>query len=195
MTRPFAYSPVRTVAPAVTPVTLAEAKAHLRVDHTDDDSLIGVLIEAATGHLDGWSGVLGRALVTQTWSQAFDAFADPLRLPMLAKTVASVTYVNQAGATITVSSADYVLAADALGSFVECAYGVTWSSPRDQTRAVTVTFTAGEAAASVPSAIKAGILLMVGDLYANREGVVTGTITAINPTVSALIAPYRRVGV
>lgn len=195
MTRPFAYSPVRAAAPAATPVTLAEAKAHLRVDHSDDDALITALIEAATGHLDGWTGVLGRALVTQTWTQAFDVFLDPLRLPLPAKTIASITYVNTTGATTTVSSDDYVLAADALGSFVETAYGVTWPDARDQARAVTVTFTAGEAAAAVPAAIKAAILLMVGDLYANREGVVTGTITAVNPTVSALIATYRRVGV
>lgn len=195
MTRPFAYSPVRTVAPSVAPVSLDEVKAHLRVDHYDEDSLIEVLIAAATGHLDGWSGVLGRALVTQTWSQAFDAFTDPLRLPMPAASVTSVTYVDQAGTAVTVAPINYLLSADALGSFVERAYGVTWPSPRDQSRAVTVTFTAGWAAADVPSELKSAILLMVGDLYSNREGVVTGTIVAENPTVSALISPYRRTGV
>jgi uncharacterized phiE125 gp8 family phage protein len=195
MTRPFPYAPVRTAAPSVTPVSLAQAKAYLRVDHSDDDALITALIEAATSHLDGWTGVLGRALVTQTWSQSFDAFSDPLRLPMPAASIASVTYVNQAGTPITVAGSDYVLSADALGSFVEPAHDVNWPTPRDQSRAVTVTFTAGVAAAEVPSALYAAILLMVGDLYSNREGVVAGTIVAVNPTVSALIRPYCRTGV
>jgi uncharacterized phiE125 gp8 family phage protein len=172
-----------------------EAKAHLRVDHFDDDALITVLIEAATSHLDGWTGVLGRALVTQTWSQSFDAFSDRLRLPMPAASVTSLTCINQAGTTITVAEGDYVLSADALGSFVEPTYDVEWPTPRDQSRAVTVTFTAGGAVADVPAALKAAILLMVGDLYSNREGVVTGTIVAENPTVSALIRPYCRTGV
>lgn len=195
MTRPFAYKPVRTAAPAATPVSLDEAKAHLRVDGSDEDALITGLINAATAHLDGWSGVLGRALVTQTWSQTYDAFTNPLRLPMPAASVTSVTYVDADGVTATVASDQYVLRADALGSLVEPAHGATWPTPRSQSGAVAVVFTCGTAAADVPAAIKAAILLMIGDLYASREAVVTGTIVAENPTVAALIAPYRLVGV
>lgn len=195
MARSFAYSPVRTVAPASAPVSLAEAKKHLRVDATDEDTLIQAFIDAATGHLDGWTGVLGRALVTQTWSQMFDRFDAPLRLPMPAASVTSVTYVNPDGDAETVDDADYVLRADTLGSFVETAHGVDWPVTRDQTGAVAVKFTCGEPGSSVPAPIRAAILLMVGDLYASREAVVTGTIVAENPTVAALIAPYRRVGV
>lgn len=195
MARPFAYQPVRTVAPAASPVSLADAKAHLRVDHDDEDVLIQAFIDAAVAHLDGWAGVLGRALVTQTWRQTYDAFTDPLRLPMPAASVASLTYVDPDGLSVTVGADDYVLRTDALGSFVEPAHGVSWPTPRDQSGAVAVTFTCGEPGSSVPAPIKAAILLMVGDLYASREAVVTGTIVAENPTVSALIAPYRRVGV
>ena len=195
MARPFAYTPVRTAAPAEAPVTLAEAKAHLRVDHADDDTLITALIQAATAHLDGWSGVLGRALITQTWSQLFDGFETPLRLPLPAEEVDSVIYVDPDGESVTLDPETYQLRQDALGSFVEPVHGADWPTPRSQTGAVSVVFAAGEPRSSVPHPIKAAILLMVGDLYANREGVITGTIVAENPTVSALIAPYRRVGV
>ena len=58
--------PVRTVVPSVDDplLTTAEAKAHCRVDTSDDDTLIASLVKAATAHLDGWSGILGRCLVS-----------------------------------------------------------------------------------------------------------------------------------
>ncbi|QQQ19830.1 phage head-tail connector protein [Brevundimonas vitis] len=189
------YAPVRTSAPSATPVSVAEAKAHLRVDHSDDDTLIGLLINAATSELDGWTGILGRALVTQSWSQTFDGFESRLRLPLPAATVASVAYVAADGDTQTMDGADYVLRHDALGSFVETSFDVSWPSTRAQSGAVTVTFTAGTAAADVPGALKAALLLRVGDLYANREAGVDGSAIAINPTIHVLIAPFRRVGV
>jgi len=40
-------------------------------------------------------------------------------------------------------------------------------------------------------AFKAGALLTIGDLYASREAVIVGTIVAVNPTVEALLRPYR----
>ena len=61
-------------APANQPVTLDEAKAHLRVDFTDDDDMIEALIEAASGWVDGPNGFLGRALIDQTWDLYLDHF-------------------------------------------------------------------------------------------------------------------------
>lgn len=61
-------APVRIIAPAELPVMLSDAKAHLRVDFDDDDFLIGSMVNAATDYLDGWNGILGRCLVTQTWT-------------------------------------------------------------------------------------------------------------------------------
>lgn len=76
-------APVRVTPPAEPPVSLEEAKAHLRVDFGDDDLYVAGLIEAATAHLDGWSGILGRALVTQTWRQDLCGFPRDgvIRLP------------------------------------------------------------------------------------------------------------------
>lgn len=68
--------PIRTVPPAETPVSLADAKVHLRVDHGDDDTYIGAIVAAATEHLDGWNGILGRCLVTQTWTLDRDEACD-----------------------------------------------------------------------------------------------------------------------
>lgn len=179
--------------PSSTPVTLAEAKAHLRVDGTADEALITALIDAATAHLDGYSGILGRALVTQTWALTMDSLPGDgfkLSLPPI-QSVTSITYVDSDGATQALASDQYVLS----GDHVRPAYGVTWPTPRDQADAVTVIFVVGYGdAADVPGPIKAAMLLMIGDLYANREGQIVGTISGPNRTVDALVAPYRAWG-
>lgn len=60
--------------PAEEPVTLAEAKAHLRVDIADDDMLISGLIVAARQYAET---ITRRALVTQSWRLALDRFPSP----------------------------------------------------------------------------------------------------------------------
>lgn len=178
------HAPVRTVAPAELPVTLAEVKVHLDELASDRDERITLLLKAATDRLDGWSGVLGRALVDQTWRQDFDGFAPMLRLPMPAEAVVSVTYVDLSGATQTIDPANYVLKRDALGSFVGRAYDYQWPDARAQVGAVSVTFDAGWDADDVPYPLRAAICLLVRHLYDNPEG---GDLPV---AVDALIAPY-----
>lgn len=190
--------PVRTVAPAADVVSLAEAKAHLRVEHTAEDSLITALIAAATQHLDGWSGVLGRCLVTQTWRQSFDGFpvAGVLRLPFPDVQSVVVTYTDAAGDPQTVDSANYHLVNAVCGAFVALASGAAWPSSATQPDAVGVTFVAGYGnAAAVPAPIKAAVLLHVGNLYENRSAVDDGALAPLPLAYDALIAPYRRMGV
>src|SRR5690554_3221374 len=113
------HAPVRTVAPAITPVSLAEAKAQCRVDHDEEDGLIMALVESATAHLDGYSGILGRALCEQTWRQDFDGMHGCLRLPLAPViSITSITTRNAAGQIATVDSDDYALKVDALGPYV-----------------------------------------------------------------------------
>ncbi len=65
---------VLVTAPTEEPVSLAEAKLHLRVDYSNDDVLIGALITAARQHAENDTR---RALVTQTWRQVLDQFPAP----------------------------------------------------------------------------------------------------------------------
>lgn len=65
---------VLLTAPAAEPVSVAEAKLHLRVDGTADDVLIGALITAARQHAENDTR---RALVTQTWMTVLDRFPAP----------------------------------------------------------------------------------------------------------------------
>ncbi|RUM40311.1 MAG: hypothetical protein DSY80_10440, partial [Desulfocapsa sp.] len=56
------------ITPAASePLTLAEVKDHLRILDNDQDTLLSSLITAATSYLDTRHGILGRALITQTW--------------------------------------------------------------------------------------------------------------------------------
>lgn len=191
------FAPVRTVAPAVL-LTPAEAKAHLRVDHADDDALIAALIEAATTHLDGWSGILGRALVSQTWRQDFADFGEYLRLPLgPVVSVSSVTYYDINDASQTAASASYSLLADDYGPYVGLVPGYTWPSVSSTRNApVSVTYVAGYGtAAAVPQAIKQAALLLIAHWYDFREAVMAGqTPTELPFGVRALLTPFRRVG-
>ena len=190
--------PVRTVAPAVDVVSLNEAKAHLRVEHTAEDTLITAMVAAATQHLDGWSGVLGRCLVTQTWRQAYSGFpaGSTLRLPLPDVQSVTLSYTDPAGAPQTVSAADYPLVNDVCGGAVVLASGASWPSAADRPDAVSATFVAGYGnAAAVPAPIKAAILLHVGTLYENRKSVTDDAMAVLPLAYDALIAPYRKVGV
>ena len=191
-------APVRVTAPAEAPISLAQAKAHLRIDYEDDDLYIAALIDAATGHLDGWSGLLGRALVTQTWRQDFPSLpADgKFRLPLApVAAVSSITYLDAEGAVQTLDPAAYTLpVADGLGPYVRLVAAPPATARRDD--AVSVTFTAGYGPpADVPAAIRHALLLLVGHWYAAREAASAVAMTELPLGVSALLAPFRRLSV
>lgn len=176
----------RTAQPAIEPVTLAEAKLHLRVDHSDEDALISALITAARTDAENR---LQRTLITSGWALTLDGFFSLQTLPMAPiLAVASVAYVDGAGATQTLPGAAYRV--DAPAALLQPVS--SWPATADQSNAVTINYTAGfgPAAADVPAPIKAWVLLAIGDMYANRER------SAERPKVpqgfaDGLLDPYR----
>ena len=178
-------------APSTLPVTLAEAKAHLRIDHADEDALITALIETATA---GAEHETGRALMAQTWEIALDAFPAAIELTRTpVQSITSVTYANSEGVQTVLSDALYSLdAADEFGwAYVVPAYAGAWPETRDEINAVKVRYVAGYAdAESVPAAIKSWILLQVGAMYAHRESDVIGQVLRLG-FVDALLHRYR----
>lgn len=190
-------APVRTAAPAATPVSLTEVKAHCRVDGSDSDPVLTALLNAAVDHLDGYAGILGRAMVTQSWRQDFCGFATPLRLPLgPVASVTSVAYYDADNTLVAALSSDvWVLRADALGAYLDLKPDQSWPSAYARADAVSVTFVVGTAAADVPAALKVAIMLLVSHWNENREAVSAESLSAVPMSVDALIAPYRRVGV
>ena len=189
-------------APIAEPITLTETKAHLRVDNTDEDTLITGLIAAATAFLDGKDGMLGRCLVPQTWDYYLDAFpADGIMVPLAPLlSITSITYTDAAGDTQTVSAADYdVDTASEPGRIVPGDAG--WPSTLDVVNAVKIRFRAGYegdedaspvGATGVPAAIKLAMKQMIGHWFNTRESVALGVSVADVPqTAQMLLASYR----
>ena len=181
--------PTRIVAPTIDIVNINEAKKHLRVDSTDEDTLITSLITAVTSYLDGHSGILGTALAPQTWQQQYRCFENKMKLPVGPVTqVNSISYYDNSGALQTVSSNDWQLLSSACGSWLEPVYNKIWpiNAPG---KLITIQYVAGYS--SIPAAIKQAALLLIGHWYENREAV-GASLSELPLAFNALIAPYRR---
>ncbi len=186
---------VEVTAPAAEPVSLTEAKAHLRVDAADEDALITSLIVAVRQYVEQFTR---RALVTQTWDMVLDCFPTAGGRPILVpkpplRSVGSVKYIDADGVEATWDSAKYRVDAKSQPGRITPAWGEVWPTARFVTNAVTVQFDAGYGAASaVPTSIKQAMLLLVGHWFEHRESVVIGAPTAQVPmAVEMLLWPYR----
>ena len=178
-------NPKRTTNPTE-PVTLAEAKLHLRVDDTAEDALIQGLISAARETCEDRTET---TVPVTGWKLTLDAFPDAIKLmrPPIAS-VEFVKYIDTAGVQQTLSPLDYVVDTASSPGYIVPAFGKAWPETRDQINAVEVEYTAG--AATPPAAVKAWILLAVGDMYAHREA------SSDKPTVShgfadRLLDPFK----
>jgi uncharacterized phiE125 gp8 family phage protein len=177
--------------PALEPVTLAEAKLHLRVDNATEDALIAALITAAREHAEH---VTERAFITQTWELALDAFpCAEIRLPKPALlSIVSVKYDDAAAVEQTLGGSAYTIDTHAQPGWLLPAYNTTWPTTLAAANALRIRYTAGygAAASAVPAGIKAWMLLRLGNLYRNREELVDGRM--VQPSfVDRLLDPYR----
>jgi uncharacterized phiE125 gp8 family phage protein len=176
-------------------VSLVEAKKHLRVDDVDNDDYIEALIKVATANLDGPDGFLGRSLLTQTLELKLNQFRHcPTPLPFgPVQNIWGVYYDDSDGVERTLNPSAYRLIGDALNASIVLAYNQAWPATRRQDEAVRIQYVTGYGmAADVPAPIKQAILLMIGNLYENREEVVVGQTTVRLPmAVDHLLSPYR----
>lgn len=178
-------------------ITLEDMKAHLRVDHDDEDDLIESLIAAAVQNLDGRDGWLGRALVSQSWELRLPEFCGtviPVPLPPLIA-VEEITYYDADDVQQTLSPDVYEVTG--IGGFgkarVHLKHGQRWPQTSRRAEPVTVAFEAGYGdPADVPAPIIAAIKRHVATLYEHRETIVVGaSVAALPGAVEAMLAPYR----
>lgn len=165
----------QTTPPAYRPLTLPEVKLHLRVDHSDEDALIGILQDAA---VDTCQQLTGRSIMAQGWKLTLNGWVDVVRLPYPEiSAVSSIKYLDEDGVQQTLDPSMYVLIGDTVHKTSGATYPELWDGPG----VVEINYTAGYNAgnevaqqAAVPAGIKAWLLLTIGTLYANREGIQTG---------------------
>ena len=180
--------------PAVEPISVAEAKAHCRVDHADEDAWFAMAIASARLAAEH---ELGRKLIEQTCEVVYDAFPPySLELPVpRVLAITSVKYIDTLGTLQTLAPEAYVLDADTMPGWALPASGYAWPDTKDTANAVRVRFTAGygAAASDVPAAVRQWMLMHVGTAHKMRESIAHGVPVAEIPNryVSALLDGER----
>jgi uncharacterized phiE125 gp8 family phage protein len=173
-------------AEGVHPVTLSEARAHLRVDaDTAQDALIAMMIGAA---VDVFEGETGRQIGEATYDLHLSAFprrGQPIEIPRPPlRSVVSVAY----GEDIQWDGPFSVIAPQGPYAGTGAITADSWPTTSGP---VVVRFTAGYAEGQIPDAIRLRILMLVADFYENRETQIVGSITAENRLVEQIVAPFR----
>ena len=179
--------------PAVEPVTLAEAKHFIRLEHDDDDDIIVALIAGSRIHVETQTR---RALITQSWRLVRDVWPElgcvPV-LPVPLRTLDAARVYKSDGSTLAIDIAAFVVdkvAAPARLSFTRGAL----AAPERRAAGIEIDVTCGYGAApeDVPEPLRQAIRLLVAHWYENRGLVAIGHEVAVLPqTAAALIAPYR----
>ena len=179
MIRPTLITP-----PAATPVVLEEVKDVASVDFDDDDSLLESYFKAAVAHLDGYAGILGRCMVTQTWEQPYRDWCYRMRLPFPDVSSVVVTYFDVEGQEQAVSDTLYEVIEGPRGGEVVFKDAFTRPSlDSDRDAPVVITFDAGYgAAADVPEDIKVAIKALTRHWYDGEAGM---------PAAMVLVNKYR----
>lgn len=188
-----------TTPPASDPVTVAEAKTHLKVDYSDDDTYISTLISVGTLYAEEYTC---RAIMKQTITQVLEGFpyysyrntdlAIKLFRPPL-NALKTVKYYDSDNTLTTF----YDIAGDTSKLIVDSlreparlypAPGMTYPTTKSRPDAIEIIYDAGWSTASdVPAPVKQAILLIVGELYERREDFVKQLPTA----AEYLLNPYR----
>lgn len=197
-------------------VSLAEAKQHLRVTASDDDSYITGLISMA---VDACSNYLGYSIRKATAKYGFDSFTGSpalinpvnglnipsgnyLRVNSRVLSLVSVSYVNSSQAVTAFAGSDWITAPDPMGNYSRNIFiNTAPDSITDDTIKYIVEVTEGfnpvgtsavDPDTIFPMAIKHAALLLIGQYYDNRNAVVVGTIQAkISLGYEYLLDPYK----
>lgn len=190
-------APVLITPPAVLPVSLNDAKAHMQMetgaaDNGDFDVMLTSAIEAATQALDGYHGALGRALITQTWRVRLSEWLYPIRIPLRPVQSVVVKYNDGSNVLQTLASNQYEFLTDYLGPYIYPVSGVSWPSPYVRGDAVQVDFVAGYGnnPADVPAPIRTAILMHAASIVRTRESQSDISFTH-TPAYQSLIDLYR----
>jgi len=178
--------------PGVPPVSIDELKLHLRVEGNHDDVNVEAALDAATGLLDGWTGLLGRCIIRQQW-QGFYPIGAPLTIDLPDVIAVSALDVFANGAWTSVPAQDWRWEFYAgRARVVASKNAAPWPMADDVHEIARITFDAGygAAASDVPPTLRTIIRMIAGAFYEHRGE--AGADVQIIDRFHKIIAPFRR---
>jgi uncharacterized phiE125 gp8 family phage protein len=177
---------MRIITPPTTePVSLDEACIHLKDVYPEDFYLVSAQISAAREQAEAFTR---RYIAVQTVELAMSKFPTRIKLPLPVVSITSLKYIDPDGVEQTIT--DYQFSNQKDDAYIIAPYGRQWPATKDIPEAVMVRFVVGYT--TCPQSIRAAILLMVGDLYANRESIAFGvTVNEIPLTAERLLSVFR----
>ena len=179
--------------PVLEPVTLEDVKAHLRVDHDEEDDLLAAAIAAARSHVET---ATRRKLIEQSWRIHLDRWPRNrmLRLPIAPlMSVDAIRVRSGEGAPVVADPETYVVDTASVPGRLALEADVP-SPPVRRANAIEIDVTAGygDAAADVPSPLRHAVTMLVAHWYEHRAAAgETGGGDTVPLGFAALVAPYR----
>lgn len=190
------YGLVGLAAPALEPVSLAEVKAHLRVDADDEDAYITSLVVAARELIESLTGY---ALITQTFQMRLDAWpneegAVELPRPPL-QSITAIEIVDENGTPVAVDADSYEVDAASRPGRILRKWDADWPEPVPDLGGIRVTFVAGfgDAASDVPAALRQALLLLIAHWFERREAAGNESGAGLPFGIGALVRPFMPV--
>lgn len=184
---------VTTVPPAKEPITIEEARAHLRVDGAGSDVEIEALIGAARDYVEGYTSL---RLITQTVMMRATCYSELEAFPVgPIQSVTSIAYTDNAAGAATIAAPIYEERLWGAYPGVVLRSGYAWPSPLYGS-VLTVTAVAGfgDDPEDVPDSIRHAIKLLIGHWFDERSAVNVGSAANEMPfAVEALLSRYRRI--
>ncbi len=182
----------RAAQPVVEPVSLSDAKTHLRVDTESDDDQILALITAAREWCENYTQ---RTFVHTQWTMTFDTFPWEIELPRPPVAVASgntattITYAMEGGGTATLATSEYRVDRTSEPGVIRTVYAGTWPSHLLDRNSISVTWWGGygEDGTKVPKVVRAAILMLVAYWYERRLAADQVAATAVPFGVSSML--------
>ena len=170
-TLPFLQRIERVSAPAAEPITAAEAKAQMRIEHTDDDTLIDRLVDTAIHFVDV-TGSLGKAMISQTWGEWFAPNPGTIELSLgPVQSVSAIKYYDADNALQTATLSDFYVLGTKEKTTIRPKSGKQWPTTfvRDDAIKVEYVIGYGDAASDGPETGRHALRMLVAHLYENRE--------------------------
>lgn len=154
-------------------VTVAECKDHLNVDFSDDDTLIGEMLNAAIAAMDAPNGMVGKAIATQTWTWKLERQIGNtvLHVPVVPfLDVVSIKYYDTANVQQTATLSDFTFYGNEDYGHIEPV--ISWPLMYDRHDALEIVFQAGYGdPEDCPSNLKLACKMLVAHWYEHREGI------------------------